>query len=159
MKKLIYLLGMLLAMVTINSCTKTPEKYKVKGDYFIMGRINGFVSSNSTTTYYLVNNGELRKDMTQDRMSTISSVDDFNFHYLFHPSDYVGVNDLPYSIPDTLLKSNNQTIGMMIPDAGNIDMRASINGVMYKWTIEYNLDSVDVSIKDFVNRCESSFNR
>ena len=146
-------------MATINSCTKTPEKYKVKGDYFILGRINGFVSSNSRTTYYLVNNGELRKDMTQDRMSTITSVDDFNFHYMFHPADYVGVNDLPYSIPDTLLKSNNQTIGMMIPDAGNIDMRASINGVMYKWTIEYNLDSVDVSIKNFVNRCESSFNR
>jgi hypothetical protein len=71
----------------------------------------------------------------------------------------VGVNDIPYSIPDTLLKSNNQTIGEMIPDAGNIDMRASINGVMYKWTIEYNIDSVDVAIRDFVNRCETAFNR
>lgn len=159
MKKLFYFIGLLLTIITVSSCTKTPEKYKVTGDYFIMGRINGFVSSDSRTTYYLVNNGELRKDMTQNRISTITSVDDFNFHYLFHPADYVGVNDILYSIPDTLLKSNNQTIGMMIPDAGHIDMRASINGTAYKWTIEYNLDSVDVSVKDFVNRCESAFNR
>jgi hypothetical protein len=159
MKKLLHFLALIVIAITINSCTKTPEKYKVSGDYFIMGRIGGFTIPDAKTTYYLVNNGELRKDMTQRRQSSIESVDDFNFHYLFHPADYVGVNDIPYSIPDTLLKSNNQTIGEMIPDAGNIDMRASINGVMYKWTIEYNIDSVDVAIRDFVNRCETAFNR
>lgn len=158
MKKLIYLLGLLLTMATLYSCTKTPTKYKVVGDYFIMGRSGGFTMPNASTTYYLINNGQLRKDMTQGRQSIITNVDDFNFHYMFHPADYVGVNDIPYSIPSALLDRNNQTIGMMIPDAGHIDMRASINGVMYKWTIEYNLDSVDVSIKDFVNRCESAFN-
>ncbi len=159
MKKLIYFLGLLLTIVTVNSCTKTPEKYKVTGDYFIMGRIGGFTTSDSRTTYYLVNKGELRKDMTQSYQATPESIDDFNFHYMFHPSDYVGVNDLPYSTPSALLSRNNQTIGIMIPDAGQIYMRASINGVVYRWAIEYNLDSVDVSIKDFVSRCESRLNR
>ena len=159
MKKLFYFTALLLTLVTVNSCTKTPEKHKVTGDYFIMGRINGLFSSDSRTTYYLVNNGQLRKDMTESRRSMPVNVDDFNFHYLFHPADYVGVNDLPYSIPAALLSRNNQSIGMMMPNAGNIDMRASINGVKYKWTIEYNLDTVDAAIKDFVNRCETAFNR
>jgi len=159
MKKLLHFLALIVIAVTINSCTKTPEKYKISGDYFIMGRIGGFTMPDAKTTYYLVINGEFRKDMTQNRQSTPASTDDFNFHYMFHPSDYVGVNDLPYSIPSALLSSNNQTIGIMIPDAGQIDMRASINGVVYRWAIEYNLDSVDVSIKDFVSRCESRLNR
>jgi hypothetical protein len=159
MKNLLYFLVLLLTLATFNSCTKTPEKYKVTGDYFIMGRTGGFTIPDAKTTFYLVNNGEFRKDMTQKRQATPASIDDFNFHFMFHPSDYVGVNDLPYSIPDALLNRNNQNIGMMIPDAGNIDMRASINGIEYKWTIEYNLDSVDVAIKDFVNRCETTFIR
>lgn len=159
MKKIVHFLLLILAVVFLNACTKTPAKYKITGDYFIMGRVGGFTMPDLKTTYYLVNNGELRKDMTQNRQSMPVSLDNFNFHYLFHPSDYVGVNDLPYSIPSALLSKNNQTIGMMLPDAGSIDMRASINGVDYKWTIEYNLDSVDVTIKDFVNRCEHAFNK
>lgn len=159
MKQLFYFTALILTLITANSCTKSPEKYKITGDYFILGRTGGFTIPDAKTTYYLVNNGEFRKDMTQKRQSTLASIDNFNFHFMFHPSEYVTVNDLPYSIPDALLSRNNQTIGMMMPDAGNIDMRASINGVEYKWTIEYNLDSVDVAIKNFVNRCETAFNR
>jgi hypothetical protein len=146
-----------LLIIGVVACTKQPSNYPIHGDYFIYGHTGGFTTPEARTTYYLVNSGQFRKDMTQRHQAPPVQISQFNFHYRFSNTEYNTVADLPGTIPAKMLAMNGQSIGTELPDAGAIDIRASINGKTYKWQVEAMLDSVDTTIQRFMDRCRTSF--
>jgi hypothetical protein len=119
-----------------------------------VGRSGGFTTSDSRTNYYLVNDGQLRKDMTQLNQAPPPDVSGFNFHFMLPDNNYAKVSDLPASIPVELINLNHNTIGSSFPDATYLDVRASINGVIYDWRIEANVDGMHWTIQQFAQRLE-----
>jgi hypothetical protein len=157
MKKLFYFLAIILTISAASSCTKKAKKYTITGDYFLFARTGTFDLPNGPN-YYLVNNGELRKDVSQSYPLGGNGLTAFNFNYKCSPQEYAGVNDLPYSIPAQLFGRQKPTASYLSFMGGTfLDMRASINGTQYTWFIDYANDTADATIRDFLKRCVAAF--
>jgi len=153
---LIVLMATLACGWGLTGCTKTTGRYPILNDYFIYGRVGGYTAADARAKYFLVNNGQLRKDGTQPMQSPPTGIEQFDFNTRCPEDEYNTVADLPSSIPAEIKKLNNTTIGMEMPDAGYADIRARINGTEYKWRIEAGLDSVSEVVREFYNRCNIS---
>lgn len=155
----LFLVPILAAMVCLvaEGCRKPTGRYPILNDYFIYGRVGGFTAPDARANYFLVTDGQLRKDATQRMQAPPISVEQFDFNTRCPEDQYNSVADLPSSIPNEIKKLNNSTIGTEIPDAGYADIRARIGGVEYKWRVEAGLDSVSEVIREFYNRCNISF--
>ncbi len=158
MKSAFTISALLFIIILAGGCKKKQETYVVNGDYFIFGRSGGFTTPETKTTFYLVNNNQLRADTTQLAQNSSGDVRIFRFNYVLPADKYNAVADLPGAIPPKMLVMNNSTIGTTIPDAGYMDIRASIGGAMYMWHVEGMLDSTDATIRTFVERCKTAFN-
>ncbi|GAA4468056.1 hypothetical protein GCM10023093_24940 [Nemorincola caseinilytica] len=148
---------LLVCGMVFSACHKPTGRYPILGDHFIYGRLGGFTTPDAHANYFLVNNGQLRKDATQRMQAPPPGLDQFDFNTRCPEDQYNSVADLPHSIPTELKALNNTTIGTELPDAGYADIRARIDGVEYKWRIEAGLDSVSGPIREFYNRCNISF--
>lgn len=155
----LYISGLIIALLcsTLSSCRKAQSSHEITGNYFIYGHAGGLTPTNYHTTYFLVNNGVLLKDVSQLGQASPSDLAAFRFTILCPQNQYNSVADLPESIPTELLQLNGTTIGNMLPDAGYTDMRARIDGITYKWIFEADLNDVSPPIREFYSRCHTSF--
>ncbi len=141
---------MLLAVVVVSSCTKKKNDYTITGDYMIIGRAGGFTTG-GPTTYYLINNGQLRSDNTVSSAAPHNNVSSFKFNTLLSDAKYNEARRLPSLVPAELLTRNGQRIGEVLIDAGYTDVRYSTGGVAYRWYIEGNQDSSSAEVQRFVD--------
>ncbi len=146
MKQLITCSLLLLLVFSAGSCRKQQDDhYAVTGDYMIVGRAGGF-TANVNTTYYLITETQLRKD-----------IDQFNFNVVLPDSQFQTVKGLILHVPAVLLKMNGQTIGNHFIDAGYTDIRTSVSGTEYHWIFEADLSNCTDEIQAFVTGAHSVF--
>lgn len=139
------------------SCThKNHNDYPVAGDYLVIGHPGGFVNT-PLITYYLIANTHLTKDTAVPYGAVPDDISKFNFNAPGTTAQYDSVKNLPSSIPSELLSRNNQNIGQLVPDMGYYDVRASVNGAVYKWSFEGDQSGSSAAIQQFVTQAETLF--
>lgn len=154
MKTTALLFLLLLSLVTI-SCNK-KSKSTLTGNYMIIGHDGGFVAMNAP--YYMITTSGLKEDTTRYPYGQVpANTNGFNFNYNLPSARYDTVKDLLNSIPPELLSKNNADIGSPCPDFGYEDVRASINGVLYKWKFECNQSSSSTEVQAFITRINTDF--
>ena len=120
------------------------------GDYLLAGHTGGFVVAGSKATFYVLNNGEMRKDTNQLEGTIPSSVSGFNFNTLLPAASYSGAAYLQTAIPTELLSRNGEHIGTYFPDAGYLLVMTKKDGVAYKWYFEGDQNSSSTAIQTFL---------
>ena len=156
MKKTVTLL--LLAAVTLFavSCNKTSTKSAAIGDYMIVGHAGGFVAINSP--YFLLTGTGLSEDTMQYPYAQVpADLSGFHFTYRLPAARYDTVKAVLTSIPGELLGKSGQDIGLICPDYGYDDVRASINGIVYKWKFECDQSASSAEVQAFVNKVRADF--
>jgi len=154
MKHLVTLL--LLTIVVGTGCTKKKNNYTITGDYLIVGNAGGFTNG-GPTTYYLINNGELRSDNTVSSVHPVDNISDFKFNTRLPDADYQQVKRLPSLVPAELLSRNGQQIGDPFVDAGYTDVRTSVGGVAYRWYMQADQSKSSDAIRQFVDSLQIVF--
>jgi hypothetical protein len=86
-----------------------------------------------------------------------TDVTKFNFNYLLSSARFDTVKYLLSSIPAELFGNNNADIGAICPDFGYTDVRASVNGVRYKWSFECDVSSSSPAVQQFVKTLRADF--
>jgi hypothetical protein len=84
-------------------------------------------------------------------------VSKFDFNTVLPVSAYNSVSSLPTSIPPELLSRSNEHIGDVFPDAGYTDVRASVNGVYYRWFFEAGQSASSAEVQAFVTQARACF--
>ncbi len=129
----------------------------MRNDYFIFGYTGQETVPETRAPFFRVGNGQLRKDDSITVSTVPNDVRLFDFTELLSPNEYAQVDDLQASIPAELLGQNNASVGNEIPDAGYIDVRASINGKSYRWYLESDQTASSPAIREFVRRLRTCF--
>jgi hypothetical protein len=138
------------------SCTHKSHDYNVHGDYLLIGDVGGFAML-PVYPFYLISNGELRKDTAVSSTNFPSDISGFRFNTLLPASKYETVKNLPSAIPAELLNHNNETIGLIFPDMGHTVVWASVNGVTYKWYFEGDQSNSSAAVQQFVTGLQVVF--
>jgi hypothetical protein len=156
MKQILALL--FVAVIAATACTKKKNQvnYTITGDYLIIGRAGGFTSG-APTTYYLINNGELRSDNTVSPGMPPTDIKDFKFNTLLSDASYQRVKHLPSLVPAELLAHNGHHIGDVLVDAGYTDVCTTVRGVAYRWYIEGDLSKSSDAIRQFADSLQIVF--
>ncbi len=157
MKSYKILLLLTLLILAGASCRKKKVVTAATPDYLIVGWTGGYVPADYKASYFRISSGELRIDTSQYSVSIPKDVSKFNFNYLQPVAKYDKVKDLPAAIPAELYSKNNATIGTYMVDAGYTDVRAQVNGVVYKWQFEAKQDSSSAEVRAFYKRLNTDF--
>ncbi len=154
MRSILTIVLILAVVITGMSCKKgTPATYPVEGDYLIAGHSDGFVAGGNPVIYYLINNGQLRKDVSKTEATVPTDVSGFNFSIQMLQVSYAAVADLLTTIPSELLARNNAYIGsQVVADIPTLDVRTSIHGTLYRWTFSEDQSSSSAAVQLFYNR-------
>ncbi len=112
-----------------------------------------------TPPFYKLTANQLLEDSTRYNytLPVPTDVNKFNFNYTLPAARFDTVKYLLSSIPEELFTQNNADIGMYCPDFGYTDVRASVNGVLYKWSFECNLSNTSIAVQQFVQHLRADF--
>lgn len=122
----------------------------VTGDYLAAGHTGGFVIAGSKATFYVLNNGEMRKDTTQLEGAIPTVITGFNFSVMLSAADYSAAAYLQTSIPSELFSRNGEHIGIYNPDYGYTQVMTRTGGVEYKWYFEGDQSSSSAAVQTFL---------
>lgn len=140
-------------VITGVACKKKQISHPINGDYLIVGHSGGYAPAETPVVYYMINNGELRKDPSKTMSTVPKDIKGFDFSVLLPQASYQAVADLPSSIPSELLQHNNAAIGnYSIPDVASLDVRTSIQGVSYRWSLSDDQSTSSPAVQQFFNR-------
>ncbi len=156
MKHTLSILLLLAVLINGTSCARKESSHPVTGDYMVIGMAGGFVAY-PVLTYYLINNGQLKMDSTVPYGAIPTDINKFNFNIQCSADKYQLVSDLLNNIPSELLGMDNQSIGNVFPDAGFTDVRASVNGTVYRWRFQADLSGTTSTIQQFVTHARLVF--
>jgi hypothetical protein len=140
------------------SCSKEKgDGTYTTADFLIVGRAGGFVQYFGP--YYKITLSLLSEDSTRYNGSVLVPVDatGFNFSFTLPQARYDTVRSLLTAIPTELFNKNNADIGDFCPDFGYTDVRASVNGVMYKWSFECDQSKSSITVQQFVQKLRADF--
>mgnify|MGYP006298283749 CR=1 FL=1 len=150
------LLLILLITVLGTSCTKKNDRL-VKGDYLIVGPNGGYVPAESRVYYYLIENGILSEDTGKVMYTVPTEKSGFDFNYILPQEKYKKASDLLSTIPSELLGRNGQYIGGITPDIPTYDVRTTINGTQYKWSLAIDQTGSSIGIQQYVQKLKENF--
>ena len=156
MKSILIFCLFLLLLSGATSC-KHDGKYKISGDYMIIGQAGGFVGPGAFTNYYLISGGTLKEDTTVLNSLPPADISRFNFNITLPSTKYATVSNLLSAIPSELLSRNNTHIGGIYPDMGYTDVRASINGTTYRWYFEGDQSTSSIAVQQFYDSVQVVF--
>jgi hypothetical protein len=159
MKNITSLIFAFLVVSIFISCSKGVKNTTVytSADYMIIGHQGGFVAYISP--YYKITGSQLLEDTTHYSGSypVPSDTSGFNFSQLLPSARFDSVSSILASIPAELFNRNNADIGDFCPDFGYDDIRASVNGVFYKWSFECDQSKSSSAVQQFVKQIRADF--
>lgn len=120
------------------------------GDYLLAGRTGGYVAAGSKATFYVLNNGEMRKDTNQREGAIPATISGFNFNTLLSTASYSEAAYLQTAVPAELLNRNGEHIGNYFPDMGYTLVMTRKDGVTYTWYFEGDQAGSSVAVQAFV---------
>jgi hypothetical protein len=145
------ILGSLL-LITDVGCKKHQDSgYAATADYLVVGRVGGFIAQ-PTKVFYLVTSTEFRKDTAVVTPPTDSA--GFNFNTLFSAADLNTVTNIRSQIPAELVASGGGNVGSALPDAGYLEVIASIKGTTYTWYFQADISHTSTAVQSFAAGAE-----
>lgn len=152
MKQFTIILSLLVvALFSFSSCKKVKNtSYNVTGDYLVAGHTGGYVIAGSRTPFYVLNNGEMRKDTSVVEGAVPAGITGFNFNVLLPAINYDSAAYLQTSIPSELFALNGAHIGRYFVDYGYTVVMTRKDGVEYKWYFEGDLTGCSASVQAFM---------
>jgi hypothetical protein len=151
MKKLILLLAAAAALYPYSSCKKKSIVPVKQADYFIVWQCGGMViwpTAHQHATFYSISDTGLYCDTIHEYCFYPKAISDLHFNVPQPDSQYNKVKDLPHILPAELLIRSG-TYGQPAIDGGSTFIRACVNGQMYSWVFETNLDDCSPEVKEF----------
>ncbi|MES2704490.1 MAG: hypothetical protein V4649_17760 [Bacteroidota bacterium] len=153
--KTLYTLCILLTLTTI-ACTKSQPD-TVSADYVVVGRSGGMVPEDTKASYYIIRDGKVYMDSSLMMSNIPQEMNAFNFNCPMHDSIYKKALTIQNAIPRELLSMNGQSIGNVPFCDQQVDVRARINGVSYRWFFQVEQKGTGNAIQQYVNKLNSCF--
>ena len=146
-------LGILLVvMLTSYSCKKKDLGNTDKDDYFIFGEFHGFCAGPDCVNIYKLQDGKLFED-TKDQYPELTT---YNGDFIEQSStEYNLAKDIPASVPEELLKSNNQIFGS--PDShdqGGFFIEIKTGKDVQYWLIDKDKSNIPDYLAGFVDELQ-----
>jgi len=130
------------------SCNKDRDEGSTPCDYLIVGLAGNFKPTPKLRYYYL-SSTTFKKDTSVTDLTIPKHDSGFKFNVTLSDSLRNALADITGSVPNALIRKNQQTIGEVLIDAGYYDVRTRINGTEYKWRLEADQNNSNRAVKDF----------